>query len=112
MLTDYLFGHAITPVRGLGQDIARGAQYVTQPYRVLRFPGTDRPGVRPAAEDTRLGAQLFPPTALGPARLDGQNGELTLMRFLDFGSPAMLRARYEAAALIGPFRQPLLDASA
>ncbi len=112
MFTDYWFGPAITPVRGLGAGIAYGVEYVVQPYRVLRFPGTERPGVRPTAEDTRLGAQLIPPTTSWLGQVDLQNGELTLMRFLDFGNPAMLRARYEAAALIGPFRQPALDTSA
>ncbi len=112
MFTDYWFGPAITPVQGLGAGIAYGVQYVVQPYRVLRFPGAERPSVRPAAEDPRLGAQLIPPAPPWQGQVDQQNGELTFMRFLDFGSPAMLRARYEAAALIGPFRQPALDASA
>lgn len=112
MLQDYLFGSSIAPVGGLGAGVAYTARYLTQPYRVLGFPGSEHPSVRPVEEDTRLGAQLLPQTPLNGANFGLQNGELTLMRFLDFGSPAMLRARYEAAALIGPFRQPLLDASA
>ncbi|MBI3877628.1 MAG: hypothetical protein HY300_16990 [Verrucomicrobia bacterium] len=105
----YLGEGSVGSVSGMGAGVADWVRFRAQPYRVIRPPLAPQGEARPAEVDTRFGNAPVADAPFSNNAVNGAGAALNIVPWTDGGIFAMQRARYEAAAQIGPFRVSLLD---